>query len=108
MLKIQNLSLSLGVKQSHNPQLDISNLIRNNTSDGIIRNESNSNDNSYQPIKGIQLSSNRTHVNSNRNSIKKHIKLNSPPRTIILHKNNIMYNNIIYNATKTIQIWFKS
>ena len=45
--------------------------MRNNTSDGIIRNESNSNDNSYQPIKGIQLSSNRSHVNSNRNSIEK-------------------------------------
>ena len=68
-------SLSLGVKQSHNPQLDISNLIRNNTSDGIIRNESNSNDNSYQPIKGIQLSSNRSHVNSNRNSIEKAHKI---------------------------------
>ena len=68
-------SLSLGVKQSHNPQLDISNLIRNNTSDGIIRNESNCNDNSYQPIKGIQLSSNRSHVNSNRNSIEKAHKI---------------------------------
>ena len=68
-------SLSLGVKQSHNPQLDISNLLRNNTSDGIIRNESNSNDNSYQPIKGIQLSSNRSHVNSNRNSIEKAHKI---------------------------------
>ena len=68
-------SLSLGFKQSHNPQLDISNLIRNNTSDGIIRNESNSNDNSYQPIKGIQLSSNRSHVNSNRNSIEKAHKI---------------------------------
>jgi len=68
-------SLSLGVKQSHNPQLDISNLMRNNTSDGIIRNESNSNDNSYQPIKGIQLSSNRSHVNSNRNSIEKAHKI---------------------------------
>jgi len=68
-------SLSLGVKQSHNPQLDISNLMRNNTPDGIIRNESNSNDNSYQPIKGIQLSSNRSHVNSNRNSIEKAHKI---------------------------------
>ena len=68
-------SLSLGVKQSHNPQLDVSNLLRNNTSDGIIRNESNSNDNSYQPIKGIQLSNNRSHVNSNRNSIEKAHKI---------------------------------
>jgi len=69
-------SLSLGVKQSHNPQLDISNLMRNNTPDGIIRNESTSNDNSYQPIKGIQLSSNRSRVtNSNRNSIEKAHKI---------------------------------
>ena len=40
-----------------------------------MRSESNSNDNSYQPIKGIQLSSNRSHVNSNRNSIEKAHKI---------------------------------
>ena len=70
-------SLSLGVKQSHNPHLDFDTLVRNNTSDGIIHNESNSNDARYQPIKGIPLPSHRNNIQSNRNNLEKKHKLRS-------------------------------
>ena len=53
-------SASLGVKQSHNPHLDVDALVRHNTSSGIINHDSNSNDTHYQPIKGIQLPSHKT------------------------------------------------
>ena len=66
---------SLGVKQSHNPRLDVDALIRNNTPNGIINNKSNSNDNNYQPIKGIQLSSHKSNVNLSRNNIEKAHKI---------------------------------
>ena len=62
---------SLGVKQSHNPHLDYDTLVKNNTSDGIIHNESNSNNAHYQPIKGIPLPSHRNNIQSNRNSLEK-------------------------------------
>ena len=35
------------------------------------------------------------------------MKLKGHPIIIILHKNNNMYSNIIYNVTKTIKIWSK-
>jgi hypothetical protein len=66
---------SLGVKQSHNPRLDIDALIRNNTPNGIINNESNGNDNNYQPIKGIQLANHKSSVNLSRNNIEKAHKI---------------------------------
>ena len=66
---------SLGVKQSHNPYLNVENLIRNNTQGGIISNESNSNDNNYQPIKGIQLPNYKNSISSNRNNIEKAHKI---------------------------------
>ncbi len=67
-------SSNSGVKQNNNI-LDVGALIRNNTSSGIINNESNSNDNNYQPIKGIQLSNHKSSVNSNRNNIEKAHKI---------------------------------
>ena len=66
---------SLGVKQSHNPRLDVDALIRNNTPNGIINNESNSNDTHYQPIKGISLPNYKNTINSNRNTIEKAHKI---------------------------------
>jgi hypothetical protein len=66
---------SLGVKQSNNPHLDVDALIRNNTQSGIINNESNSNDNNYQPIKGIQLPNYKNSISSNRNNIEKAHKI---------------------------------
>ena len=54
-VKNSNLYSSLGVKQSHNPHIDVENLMRNQTSNGIINNTSNSNENNYQPIKGVNL-----------------------------------------------------
>jgi hypothetical protein len=68
-------SLSLGIKQSHNPHLDNIDSLRNYTSDGIINNESNSNDTHYQPIKGVPLSNHKNNINSNRNSIEKAHKM---------------------------------
>ncbi len=68
-------SLSVGVKQSHNPHLDYDALVRHNTPSGIINNDSNSNDTHYQPIKGIQLPSHKSNVNTNRNSIEKAHKI---------------------------------
>jgi len=75
-------SSSLGVKQSHNPNLDLELLTRNYTSDGIIHNESNSNDVSYQPIKGVQVPSHKNNINSKRNSLEK------AKRTHISSENN--------------------
>ena len=66
---------TLGVKHSNNPHLDIDALIRNNTQSGIINNESNSNDNNYQPIKGIQLPNYKNSISSNRNNIEKAHKI---------------------------------
>ncbi len=66
---------NLGVKQSNNPHLDVDTLIRNNTESGIITNESNSNDNNYQPIKGIQLPNYKNSISSNRNNIEKAHKI---------------------------------
>ena len=66
---------NLGVKQSNNPHLNVDALIRNNTQSGIITNESNSNDNNYQPIKGIQLPNYKNSINSNRNNIEKAHKI---------------------------------
>ena len=54
-VKNSKLYSSLGVKQSHNPHIDVENLMRNQTSNGIINNTSNSNENNYQPIKGVNL-----------------------------------------------------
>jgi hypothetical protein len=68
-------SLSVGVKQNHNPHVEFGALTRNNTSDGIIRNESNSNDIHYQPIKGIQLPSHKSNINLSRNNIEKAHKI---------------------------------
>ena len=68
-LKISKPSLSLGIKQSHNPHLDSDTLTRNNTSEGIINNESKSNDSQYQPIKGVHLPNYKSNINSNRNNI---------------------------------------
>ena len=67
-------SSNSGVKQNNNI-LDVGALIRNNTPNGIIYNESNSNDNNHQPIKGIQLSNHKSNVNSNRNNIEKAHKI---------------------------------
>ena len=69
------LSSSLGIKQNHNPHLDVGALYRNYTPDGIINNDSNSNDTHYQPIKGIQLPSHKSTINLNRNSIEKAHKI---------------------------------
>ena len=66
---------NLGVKQSNNPHLNVDALIRNNTQSGIITNESNSNDNNYQPIKGIQLPNYKNSISSNRNNIEKAHKI---------------------------------
>ena len=74
-LKNSKPSLSLGIKQSHNPHLDSDTLTRNYTSDGIINNESNSNDNHYQPIKGVHLPNYKNTISSNRNNIEKAHKI---------------------------------
>ena len=66
-------SLSLGVKQSHNPNMDTDNLMRANTSDGIINNQSNSNDTHYQPIKGVNIPHHK--VIHKRNSLEKPHKI---------------------------------
>ena len=70
-VKNSKASLSLGVKQNHNSNFDLGNVVKHNTSDGIINNESNSNDVHYQPIKGVSLSNHKNTINSNRNSIEK-------------------------------------
>jgi len=44
-VKNSRLFSSLGVKQSHNPQMDTDNLVKQYTSNGIINNQSNSNNN---------------------------------------------------------------
>jgi len=68
-------TLSVGVKQSHNPHSDVGNLVKHHTSDGIIHNESNSNDTHREPIKGIQLPSHKSNVNLSRNSLEKAHKI---------------------------------
>ena len=54
-VKNSRLYHSLGVKQSHSPNIDVDSLIRNQTSNGTINNTSNSNENNYQPMKGVNL-----------------------------------------------------
>ena len=103
-VKNSKLSQVLGAKQSHNPRLDVDTIIKhNNNPDGYIYNESNSNQNNNQPIKGVSLPNYKS--NSNINSLENHIKLNDPPIKAILHKKlNINIVIYIYNATKTIKI----
>ena len=72
-VKNSRLYSSLGVKQSHNPHMDVDSLIRNHTPNGIINNHSNSNDNNYQPIKGIHIPNQK--VNRNINNIEKTHKI---------------------------------
>ena len=67
--------LSLGVK-SYGPQLDVDSLIKNHTPDGIIRNESNSNNMHREPILGVKLQSHK--VNHNRNYLEKATKIRQP------------------------------
>lgn len=62
---------SLGVK-SHAPQLD-ADLIKSYTSDGIIINESNSNNTQREPILGVKLQSHK--VNHNKNYLEKASKI---------------------------------
>ena len=64
-------SYSFGVKQSRNPHMDSDNLAKQHTSNGIIHNTSNSNDNNYQPIKGVLVSSS----NKDKNNLEKPRKL---------------------------------
>ena len=70
-VKNSKLSQVLGVKQSHNPKLDADTITKHNSPDGIIYNESNSNQNNIQPIKGVSLPSHRNNIQSNRNSLEK-------------------------------------
>ena len=72
-VKNSRLFSSLGVKQSHNPQMDTDNLVKQYTSNGIINNQSNSNNNNYQPIKGINIPNQK--VNRNINNIEKPHKI---------------------------------
>ena len=64
-VKNSRLYHSLGVKQSHSPNIDVDSLIRNQTSNGIINNTSNSNENNYQPIKGVNLPYHQAAQNKN-------------------------------------------
>ena len=55
-VKNSRVSSSLGVK-GQNPHLDADNLVRNHSSNGIIHNTSNSNNQHHEPIKGVAVSS---------------------------------------------------
>ena len=77
-VKQSKIASSLGVKQSHNPYSNVDNLTRANTSDGIIHNESNSNNTHYQPIRGIQLPAHRNNISSNRNNLEKSKRIHKP------------------------------
>jgi len=66
-------SLSLGVKQSHNPHMDTDNVIKQYTLNGIINNQSNSNNTHYEPIKGINLPNHK--VNHIKNHLEKSNKI---------------------------------
>lgn len=72
-VKNSRLYHSLGVKQSHSPNIDVDSLIRNQTSNGIINNTSNSNENNKQPIKGVNLPYH--HVAQNKNYLEKAHKI---------------------------------
>ena len=72
-VKTSKPSLSLGVRQSHNPHMDTDNLVKQYTSNGIVNNHSNSNDNNNQPIKGINIPNQK--VNRNINNIEKPHKI---------------------------------
>ena len=74
-VKNSKLSQVLGVKQSHNPKLDADTITKHNSPDGIIYNESNSNQNNMQPIKGVALSNHKS--NNNTNSLEKKHKIRS-------------------------------
>ena len=67
--------LSLGVK-SYGPQLDVDSLIKNHTPDGIIRNESNSNNMHREPILGVKLKSDK--VKYNNNNLEKASRIRHP------------------------------
>ena len=66
-LGVKNFKLHscLGVKQTLNPHIDVENLMRNQTSNGIINNTSNSNENNKQPIKGVNLPYHQAAQNKN-------------------------------------------
>ena len=64
---------NVGIKQSHNPHMDSDYLVKDNTANGII-NHSNSNNNSLQPIKGVQLPYHKVEIR-NRNYLEKAHKL---------------------------------
>ena len=73
-VKNSKLSQVLGAKQSHNPRLDVDTIIKqNNNPDGYIYNESNSNQNNAQPIKGVSLPNYKS--NNNINSLEKPHKI---------------------------------
>ena len=72
-VKNQKVSLGVGVKQNHNLHMDSDNSIKDNSANGII-NHSNSNVNSYQPIKGISLPSHKVET-TNRNYLEKAHKI---------------------------------
>ena len=74
-LGVRNLrsSFSLGVKQSHNPHMDVDNLVRQHTPNGIINNHSNSISSQREPIIGINLP--QTKVNHARNYLEKAHKI---------------------------------
>ena len=61
-IKNSKLSQVLGNKQSHNPRLEVDTIIKNNNSDGYIHNESNSNQNNIQPIKGVSVPNNNKSI----------------------------------------------
>ena len=77
-VKNSKLSQVLGAKQSHNPRLDVDTIIKqNNNPDGYIYNESNSNQNNNQPIKGVSLPNYKS--NNNINSLEKAHKIKRSP-----------------------------
>ena len=72
-VKNQRVTLGLGVKQSHNPHMESDIPHKNNSSNGIT-NQSNSTNNSHQPIKGVQLPYHKVEPN-NRNYLEKAHKI---------------------------------
>ena len=70
-VKNSRVSSSLGIK-SQNPHLDADNFVRNHSSNGIIHNTSNSNNQHHEPIKGVPVSSKQ-----DRNNLEKPRKLRS-------------------------------
>ena len=68
-VKNSRVSSSLGVK-SQNQHTDADNLVRNHSSNGIIHNTRNSNNQHHEPIKGVVVSSKQ-----DRNNLEKPRKL---------------------------------